>query len=256
YLSVATFDGSSTSTITMHRVSDNMYKKKDQIAISGTAIDVLLSPDAVAEFLLPSLTTALCADAVRKGQSPLAGKVGEAIAAPQFTLVDDATLPGQVASSAFDREGVPTRRFVLVKDGILQGYLYNHYEARAAGGGVQSTGHASGGAGSPPGIGPTFLDLAAGEQANEDLVCAGERAVVVNRFSGSTNPVNGDFSGVVKNGFLLSGGERRAIKEVLIAGNLFDALRGVSAGSRERRLIGGTRLVPTLRIEGVSVTAG
>ncbi|RMF23985.1 MAG: TldD/PmbA family protein, partial [Deltaproteobacteria bacterium] len=71
-----------------------------------------------------------------------------------------------------------------------------------------------------------------------------------------TNPVTGEFSGVVKNGFLHEGGSRRPINETLIAGNLFDCLLHVSAVSRERRRIDGSDLLPAVRLEGVSVTAG
>ncbi len=217
---------------------------------------VVLSPEAVAEFLLPTLTGAVCADAVRKDRSPLAGRLGEPIAARGFSLVDDATLPGGVASSAFDREGVPTSRRELVTDGVLATYLFNHYEARAAGSGAISTGHASGSASTLPSIGPSYLEIAAGDTPSDGLVAASEKAVFVSRFSGSTNPVTGDFSGVVKNGFLLSGGNRRPVKEVLIQGNVFDMLRRISAISSDRRLLGGTCLVPTVRVEDISITAG
>jgi PmbA protein len=80
--------------------------------------------------------------------------------------------------------------------------------------------------------------------------------VWVGRYSGSTNAVTGDFSGVVKNGFLLQGGQRRPIREVLIAGNVFELLGRISAASRERRDVGGSVLVPALRAEDVSITAG
>ncbi len=217
---------------------------------------VLLAPEAVAEFLLPTLVGALCADVVRKGRSPLAGKLDSTIAWPGFSLIDDGSLAGGVASSAFDREGLPVRRRVIIDGGTLKSYLYNHYEARAAGGDIRSTGHASGSVSSLPGIGPTHLEVAAGETPAAQLLSSSEKAVIANRFSGSTNPVTGDFSGVVKNGFFVCGGEKRPVKEILMAGNLFSMLEGISTASIERRTIGGARLVPTLRLEEISITAG
>jgi PmbA protein len=80
--------------------------------------------------------------------------------------------------------------------------------------------------------------------------------VQVGRYSGSTNAVTGDFSGVVKNGFLIRGGEKRPVREVLIAGNVFELLQRISAASRERHEINGSALVPAIRAEDVSVTAG
>jgi len=217
---------------------------------------VVLSPEAVAEFLLPNLLASISADAVRKGRSALAGKVGLEIASPSLTVTDDGRVAGGLASSAFDREGVPTRRHVLVDAGVLGGYLFNHYEAVAAGNGHRSTGHASGSASTLPGIGPSAIEIAAGSTGDDDMLQGDGPAVYVGRFSGSTNPVTGDFSGVVKNGFLAEAGGRRPIREVLIAGNLFDMLHRISAISAERRLVGSVSLLPALRIEGVSVTAG
>ena len=61
---------------------------------------------------------------------------------------------------------------------------------------------------------------------------------------------------MVKNGFLVENGQRRPIRETMIAGNLFEALRDISALSSERRLISSSALVPSARIENISVTAG
>ncbi len=215
---------------------------------------VILSPEAVAEFLLPNLVSRLCADTVRKGQSPLASKLGTCIATDSFTLVDDGRIPGGIASSAFDREGLPTLRRVLVNSGVLESFLWNYYEARAAGGSL--TGNASGGVGTLPGVGPSRLEMSAGDTPEAELAAGAAQAVIVNRFSGSTNPVTGDFSGVVKNGHLVANGSSRPIKETMIAGNLYELLGNISAMSHERRELNGSVLVPAVRAEGISVTAG
>lgn len=217
---------------------------------------ILLSPDAVAELLLPTFLGAIAADAVRKDRSRLAGRLGEEIGASCLTLREDGSRPGGVASSAFDREGQPVVPHVLLDRGQLPMFLFNHYEARAAGGGARSTGHASGGVSTLPSIGTSYLEIDAGETAAADLVSDKEVAIHVGRFSGSTNGVTGDFSGVVKGSHLIEGGSRRPIREVLIAGNVFDMLAAVTAVSKERRLLSGSALLPTLRVEGISVTAG
>jgi PmbA protein len=218
---------------------------------------VLLSPEAVAEFVLPSLTSVLAADAVRKGRSPLAEKVGAKIAAESFSLTDDPTRPGAVGSTATDREGVPTRRFPLIERGVLRSFLFNHYEARARGDGVRSTGHASGSASTLPGIGPMQLEVAPGASPLAKLRDAGAQPVVyVGRFSGSTNAITGDFSGVVKNGALLEGGRETPIKETTVAGNLYELLERIVGVSSERRTVGGVTTTPSLLVDGISVTAG
>jgi PmbA protein len=178
------------------------------------------------------------------------------IAAPILGIWEDGRVPGGATSSAFDREGMPIRRRALVSAGVLQGFLYNHYEARAAGDGSTSTGNAGGGVGSLPMVSAHRLEVDAGDVAMASLVASGERAIWVGRYSGSTNAVTGDFSGVVKNGWLLGGGERQPLREVLIAGNVFELLNRISAISRERQEIGGSALVPAIRAEDVSITAG
>lgn len=217
---------------------------------------IILSPEAVTEFLLPTLVGAMCADSVRRGRSPLAEKKLQPVAAKWLNVWEDGRVPGGATSSAFDREGMPVVRRPLVSAGVLQGFLFNHYEARAAGGVERSTGNAAGGASSLPMVAAHRLEVDAGETAMSDLVRAGECAVQVGRYSGSTNPVTGDFSGVVKNGFLIRDGARRPVREVLIAGNVFELLMRVSAASRERQDIGGEALVPAIRAEDVSITAG
>jgi PmbA protein len=218
---------------------------------------ILLSPEAVAEFMLPSLTSVLAADAVRKGRSPLADKLGATIAVEEFSLIDDPTRAGGVGSTATDREGVPTRRFPIVEHGVLRSFLFNHYEAKARGDGARSTGHAAGSASSLPAIGAVQLEVPAGDVPLAKLRDGGGVPIVyVGRFSGSTNAITGDFSGVVKNGALLEGGRETAIKETTIAGNLYELLTRIVGVSSERRTIGGVTTTPSILVDGISVTAG
>jgi PmbA protein len=83
-----------------------------------------------------------------------------------------------------------------------------------------------------------------------------EQGVIVTRFASSSNPLTGDFSGVVKGGFLVKNGERRPIEETTIAGNLYECLRSISAISDTARRMNGTVSMPAIKIDGLSVTAG
>jgi PmbA protein len=215
---------------------------------------VVLSPEVVASFVLGNLFGVLSGKAVRTGRSPLAQRVGQKVADASFTLTEDGRLPEGVGSTAFDREGSPTRRNLLIEAGVLRGFLYDVYEARAAG--VAPTGNARGGAASLPVIAPCNVLLEPGATPYAALCREPERAVLVNRFSGSSNPITGEFSGVVKGGFLLRAGERIPIRETLIAGNLYDLLGAISGVSKEIHKLRGSSFVPALRVENISVTAG
>ena len=214
---------------------------------------VLVPPEAVQDFLISPLISMLRANAVRQGQSPLADKVGEAIAVAGLSLYDEGLGLPQYVLAPFDREGQARRRRALVDKGVLQGFLYDSYEARRAG--TTSTGNAQGGASSAPSINVGALSMDAGSTPLARLE-AMERGIVMTRFSGSIEPTTGDFSGVVKGGFLVEKGARRPIRETTIAGNIWECLMQVSAISAEREVLFGSACFPSLRIEDVSITAG
>jgi len=214
---------------------------------------IVLPPEAVEDVLIGPLLGNLVGDAVRQGRSALAGRLGERIASPGFTLTEGGRGLAGYPLCPFDREGQPRVSMPLVEDGFLRGFMYDGREAMAAG--VESTGHAQGGATSLPRVGAAALELATGVVPVTELERM-ERGVIVTRFSGSTDPVSGDFSGVVKGGFLVRDGERRAIHETTIAGNLWDCLKNVSARADAAEVRYGSRAWPALRVEDVSITAG
>lgn len=214
---------------------------------------VLLPPRALGGFLLDAVEMALSAQRVRLGKSPFATKVGHKIAADSVTLWADGPGTDHFPLAPFDREGQPRQRRALIESGVLKGFLYNTREAAAAG--VAPTGDASGSAGGAPRVGAASLSLSPGEQAVDELVAGLDRGVLATRFSGSSNPISGDFSGVVKGGFLVRDGERVPIHETTIAGNLWSCLQQITALSSSPTTLYGTRRWPWVRIDDLSITA-
>lgn len=216
---------------------------------------VLFTPEAAASLLIGNLLQMAGASSMRKEKSPLCGRLGEAIASPKLTILDASTTPGMIGSTSFDREGMPRAPLPFVEKGVFAGVAYDHYEARCAGL-SESTGHASGGASMRPTASFGRLEIEAGDRSLEDIVRDVGKTILVTRFSGSTDNVTGRFSGVVKAGFLLDGGERIPIAETLIAGNILDALRDIAAVSSDTETFGGGSPVPYFLVDGISVTAG
>ena len=215
---------------------------------------VILSPNAVAELMMGTIIHSINADNVQKGMSKWAGKLEERVASPLLTIEDNGLLGGGAASHSFDREGLPPTPLKIIEEGYLRTYLYNTYSARKEG--RRSTGHASGGARAVPSIGPTNLMVKAGDKSKDELISEIKEGVLVTRFSGFPDPVSGDFSGVVKGGFLIEDGEiTRPLIETLIAGNLFELLPRISGLSRETERIE-SLVAPYIRIEEVSITGG
>ena len=95
-----------------------------------------------------------------------------------------------------------------------------------------------------------------GKHTLDSIIKEIRKGVIINRFSGNVNPVNGDFSGVVKGGHLIENGNITCpVKEVMVAGNIFDSLMNISALSRERKKIFDSFL-PYISIENISFTGG
>ena len=99
-------------------------------------------------------------DSVYRGASFLAGKLGQKVAGDNVTVIDDGTMVGGFGTAPFDGEGIPTRRTVVVENGVLKSYLLNTYTAKKLG--LQTTANASRGLAGTPGIGPeiTFCSRA------------------------------------------------------------------------------------------------
>lgn len=215
---------------------------------------VILSPNAVGELMMGPIVHSINANNVQKGMSKWAGRLEGKVASPLLTVEDDGLLVGGAGSHSFDREGLPPTPLKIIEDGVLRTYLYNSYTAQKEG--RPSTGHASGGTRSVPSIGPTNLIIKAGDKSKDKLIGEIKKGVLVTRFSGSSAPVSGDFSGVVKGGFLIENGKlTRPLIETLIAGNLFDLLPQISGISRETERIG-SLVAPYIRMEEVSITGG
>jgi PmbA protein len=172
-----------------------------------------------------------------------------------LTVEDDATNVEGLNASSFDREGVPHRRNIVIEKGVLKKFLYSTYTARKDG--VRSTGNASGSTSSPPSVSTTnFLIKPSKATKFDTLVSEITHGVMISRFSGNVNPVNGEFSGVVKGGRLVKNGTiQHAVKEVMVAGNVFEALGQLNGISKERKVIYDS-VLPYMRFDGVSFTAG
>ena len=145
-------------------------------------VPVVLDP-MVASSMLEHIFEGVNGDSVYRGASFLAGKLGEKIAGPNVTVIDDGTMPGGFGTTPFDGEGIPTRRTVVIENGILKSYLLNTYTAKKLG--LETTANASRGLAGTPGIGPGNYFLAAGDENAEADHRGNQRRPLCNRVSRS-----------------------------------------------------------------------
>ena len=216
--------------------------------------EMLLTPAAVNELIEDVISHSINSDAVQKKSSYFAGKLGKQVASDLLTLEDDATNTEALGASSFDREGVPHKRNIVIEKGILKKFLYNTYTAKKDG--VRSTGNAAGSAASTPSVSTTNILIKQGGSTLDTLISEMESGIILSRFSGNVNPVNGDFSGVVKGGrFVKDGQVQYAVKEVMVAGNIFEALHELTGISEERKVIYDS-VLPYMTFNNISFTAG
>jgi len=176
----------------------------------------------VTAMLLGVISSTLNGEAVVKGRSMFRERVGEQVANPLVTLVDDPTNPLAYTATDLDGEGLAARRNVLIDDGVLQGFVHNSYSARRMG--TRSTGNAvRGGFKGTPGVGCLALQLRPGERTQGDIVAGIDDGVLIQSVQGlhsGVNPISGDFS-VGASGFVIDNGQVGApIREFTIASTL------------------------------------
>jgi PmbA protein len=226
--------------------------------ISGQRADIILDNSVTVDFL-GIFASSLSSEAVQKGKSLLAGKIGSKVISDKIHMIDSGLLPGRLGSSPVDGEGVPVTEKMAVREGILRTYLYNTYTAKKDG--TVSTGNAArGGFSSLPGVGVTNLFIEAATK--EDVLPLGalygavDNGLYVIDAMGvhTANPISGEFSIGVTGIWIEKGQLKHPVKEAVISGNILDFFGKVRALGNDLRFygnIGG----PSLLITDVDISA-
>jgi PmbA protein len=219
--------------------------------VKTTEVPVIFDPETAAT-LVRHIAGAAAGPALYRRASFLVGKLGETIAAPSVTIVDDGTIPGALGSRPFDGEGLPIRKTVVVERGVLRSYLLDTYSGRKLG--LPSTHHGARD-GSGVSVSTTNLYLAAGDTDPADLVAGIRNGLYVTELIGfGVNGVTGDYSrGAV--GLWIDNGELAyPVEEITVAGNLLEMWKNVE-GVGNDLVFRDRTAAPTLLI-GRMVVAG
>jgi TldD protein len=168
------------------------------------------------------------ADAIAKRASVFAGHVGEMVASPLVTAVDDGTVDAGWGTLRVDDEGTPTRRNVLIEEGVLTGYMFDRLRARQDGRDSTGNGRRQSYQHIPmPRMTNTFI--LPGLSTVEELIAATPYGLYAKKLgSGQVNPVTGDFVFAVTEGYLIENGRiTRPVRNATIIGNGPAALKRV-----------------------------
>ncbi len=147
------------------------------------------------------------ASGVALGQSQFCGKLGQQIANPKVTAIDDGTIPNAWGSVNIDDEGTPAQRKVLIDRGILKTYMVDKLNGRRMG--MESTGSSRRQSYEYiPTSRMTNTYIAAGEDRDEDIIASIEYGLYAKDMGGgSVNPVTGQFNFSVREGYVIRNGK-------------------------------------------------
>jgi PmbA protein len=226
--------------------------------IEGRKAAVILDNSVAVDFL-GIIASSVSSDALQKGKSLLAGKIGQKVISPKVTVIDNGLLRGRLGSGPVDDEGVPCSEKLLIEEGVLVTYLYNTYTARK--GGALSTGNAArGGFSSLPSVGATNLYLEAASPASVvergRMIRSLDRGLYVVDAMGvhTANPVSGDFSIGVTGLWIEEGEVKYPVKEAVISGNILGLFGRIEEVGDDLRFYGSVG-APSLLIPDVDISA-
>jgi PmbA protein len=187
--------------------------------------------------LLGTFISALNADNVLRGRSILADKAGQEVVNSKLSLYDDGIRERGLYSSRCDGEGTASQKTALIENGILNGFIYDIYNARKAN--TQSTGNGTRSSFSEtPNVGVSNIVLEFDEQIQISEL---DDAILVPDVLGAhtANPISGDFSVEANNAFIIENGEiTDPVKKAMLSGNIFESLKRSEAIDSEIKQFG------------------
>ena len=247
------FDEIDPEAIAREAVEEALFMLKAAPVPSGTyraIIEAKCMPD-----LLGVFSGVFSAESAQKGMSLLAGKEGEMIASEIVTLLDDPLLPGGLASSPFDAEGVATFSKAVIENGKLTTLLHNLKTARKAG--VKTTGNASRAdyAGTVN-VGHSNFYLKPGEKSLAELMQDMGDGLVITEVSGlhaGANPISGDFS-LIAQGYTVKDGKKdQPVEQITVAGNFYQLLKNIRAVGSDLTFPGSSVGSPSVDVGEIAV---
>jgi PmbA protein len=219
--------------------------------VATCEVPIVFDPDTAAE-LMGHVYRACSGYGVFRNATFLKGRLGEVVASPLLSLVDEGRRPRGLGSRPFDGEGLPTRRNVPIEDGVLRYFICDAYSARKIG--ARPTGSARRGVSGGPSVGSGNLCFANGATPAGQILGELERGLYVTDLIGfGVDLVSGDFSQGAAGHWVEKGQLVHPVSEVTIAGNLKQMLMDVDAVGDDL-VFRGAAASPTLRIKKMTVS--
>jgi PmbA protein len=229
---------------------------KDRATAPTQQMPVIFTPNGIASSMIMALMSAFNGKTILEGASPIGNRRGEVVFDKKLNLLDDATAAYQPGSRPCDDEGVPSRQNLLVVEGTVNSFLYDLQTAALAG--TESTGNGSRGRGTLPTPSSSALVISAGDTAVDDMVADIKEGLLVEQLMGAEqgNFLGGDFSGNVLLGYKIENGRVTGrVKDTMVSGNIYQALKDIAAIGSEPRWLGGFLQTPHIYLPSLSVSS-
>jgi len=233
------------------KAADRAVRRLGARKIPTCQVPIVFDP-LCARSLLSHLFDAVAGGAIYRRSSFLVDQIGQSVASPNVTIVDDARMPKGLGSCPFDDEGVTTQTTPIIENGVLRNYLHSAYTARKLG--SRPTGNGSRAASGVVTIGPTNFYLKAGAYTPEEIIASIKSGLYVLEAIGfGVNTVTGDYSRGAVGIWIENGKFTYPVQEVTIASNLRNMLKNIEMIGDDVTFVGAIA-APTLKISKMVIS--
>ncbi len=238
-----------------HNTIEQLERAKETAASAEGKLPVIFTPIGVASTLLMPLAMAVNGKTVLQGASPLGHRKGEQVFDKRLSIIDDPMIEFRPGSRFCDDEGVPSQRTPLISKGLVANFLYDLQTAALAG--TKSTGSASRSLASLPSPSLSAIVIDEGDTSFEDMLADIKDGLVVEELMGASmgNVLGGDFSGNVLLGYRVQNGKLVGrVKDTMVTGNIYEALKDIRAIGNKARWVSGLVLTPHICCSQLAVS--
>ena len=236
------------------KASERALKMMDAKPIGSGRTSVIWRNEVFANILRVMFGRTFSADAIQKKRSPWMGKIGETIASENVYILDEGVKDAGLGTREFDDEGYPQQDTPLITKGILVNYLYDNYTANKEG--KASTGNASRSYRSTPTPSINNLTLKPGTAKLEELIKDTKRGLYIHEVIGDwlSNPISGNLSATVTNGYLIENGElTHPVKGVIVSANFFTLIQDEASLIADDIENSGSTYAPSVKMKKLNI---
>jgi len=238
----------------LHELLQKYRRAEQQATIKSGSFPVLFTPRAAAGTIGSLFKTILSGQTVFQKASPLAGKVGEKLFDERLTIFEDPSIGA--SACAFDDEGTPTTRKVLIEQGVVKEFYWDRRWAARAG--CEPTGNGFRGGLSRPS--PSLVNgcMLPGKTSTADLIAGMEEGLIIEQVlgAGQSNQLAGEFSVNLDLGYKVEKGEIVGrVKNTMVAGSIFEAFKNLVDLGDKPEWVGGGAYLPCLLFGQLGVAA-